>query len=186
MKKYFLPASLVLVGVVVSGVILYYSLWNWLEPVTGVATLVVASLGWLRSYRFERELGAVMEQKTFEITLGLRRGYLEGAQEHSFAEAENAYRKWMQSRVDGGKRFVTGLLDTMTLTFPVRNGEGNMRVTQEPGVVLSGSLSPHYDKGRADSEVSETLTDLAKNLGSALGQVRVYVAYQGRQWTVEM
>jgi hypothetical protein len=91
----------------------------------------------------------------------------------------------MQGRVDGGQKFLTGLLDTMTLTFPVRNGEGGYRVTQEPGVMLTGSLSPHYDKGRSDAEVTQTLNDLAQHLGAALGQVRVYLSYCGRQWTVE-
>ena len=185
-RENILPLALVLLGVTIGILVAWKGGWDYLEPVIGLATLAVAAGGWLRSFLLERKLGAVMEQKSFQVTLGLREGYLEGAPEHTFAEAETAYREWMQKRVDGGQKFVTGLLDTMTLTFPVRNGEGGFRVTQEPGVMVTGSLSPHYDKGRSDAEVTDTLNDLAQHLGVALGQVRVYLSYCGRQWTVEV
>ncbi len=185
-KENLLPLMVVFFGATAGLTVSVLHLWDWIEPVIGLTTLGVAAGGWLRSFIVERKLGDVMEQKDFQVTFGLREGYLEGSPEHSFAEAESAYRVWMQKRVDGGQKFVTGLLDTMTLTFPVKGGEGKLRVTQEPGAILSGSLSPHYDKGRSDYEVVLTLKDLAQHLGAALGQTRVYVSYCGRQWTLEV
>ncbi len=185
-KNYLLPAILLLVGVMTGGSIARFGGWDILEPIIAATTLCVAAASGLRSLALERKLECSMEQKSFQLTLGLREGYLEGAPEHSFAEAEKAYREWMQQRVDGGLRFVTGLLDNCVLTFPVRTGESGFRVTQEPGAILSGSLSPHYDKGRSDAEVVATLNDLAQHLGVVLGQVRVYLSYCGRQWTVDI
>ena len=184
--KYLLPAGLVLAGVGSGVLVARMGWWDVVEPVTGMTTLAVAALAWLRSWMLGRTLEASMEQKSFQLTLGLREGYAEGNPEHSLADAQKAYREWMQARVDAKLRFVTGLLDSCVLTFPVRVGEEGFRVTQEPGVMLTGSLSPHYDKGRSDEEVIATLNDLAQHLGVALGQVRVYVSYCGRQWTVEV
>jgi hypothetical protein len=76
-RENILPLMLVLLGTTAGGAIAYHGWWNWLEPVTGMATLAVAAGGWLRSFMLERKLGAVMEQKSFQVTLGLREGYLE-------------------------------------------------------------------------------------------------------------
>ena len=183
-----LPALIIGAGVI-AGVAMDPNLlggWEHFDPLVNAVTLAVAAAAWLRSMALERKLEVSMEHKSFQLTLGLREGYLEDSPEHSLAEAQKAYRECMQKRVDAGRKFVTGLLDNCTLTFPVRNGEGGFRVTQEPGCVISGSLSPHYDKGRSDHEVTETLNDLARHLGTALGQVRVYVSFAGRQWTVDI
>ena len=186
LKRYLLPVGLVLVGGGIGLVLAFTGGWNYVEPVAWGVQMGALATALLRSRLLERKFEASMEQKAFQITLGLREGYLKGAPEHSFAEAEKAYRDWMQARVDVKLRIITGLLDTMTLTFPVRSGEDGFRVTQEPGVMLTGSLSPHYDKGRSDAEITATLNDLAQHLGSALGQVRVYVSFAGRQWTIDV
>lgn len=185
-KRYLLPAGLVLVGAGIGVVLGVTNAWNYAEPVAWGVQMALLATALLRSRILERKLEVSMEQKSFQITLGLREGYMEGTPEHSFADAEKAYREWMQNRVEKKLRIITGLLDTMTLTFPVRTGEEGFRVTQEPGVMLTGSLSPHYDKGRSDHEVIACLNDLAQHLGAALGQARVYVSFAGRQWTIDV
>ncbi len=71
-------------------------------------------------------------------------------------------------------------MDTCTVTFPL----SGKNVVQAPGVMLSGSLSPLYDRDRSDFEVVETLKNLAGFIAQRLNQPRVYFSFNGVQYTV--
>src|SRR5690606_9062220 len=109
---------------------------------------------------------------TFEISFGLRKGYKEDAETFSIADVIELVKTWIQVRKDAGLPILTGYIDDKVLVYPVRKGvaDGTYRATAEPGGVFTGSLSPNYDKGRSDAEVKETLSDLARFLGTELGQ----------------
>lgn len=154
--------------------------WNWLEPIVdGIEFGLIAMNTWCL-WRAHRRLEGRVKQRRFEMTFLLREGYEAGAPEHSIADVDRAYALWMQARCDADKKFVTALTDTCTFTFPL----GGKRVVQAPGVMLTGSLSPLYDKNRSRAEVVETLTDLARHIMRELNQPRMYFSFDGVQYTV--
>lgn len=182
-----LAAGLVLGGVVVGLAIAYLGWWDFLEPISWTTQTSVLLIGFVAAWRWGRKLQASMPQKSFQLTFGLRRGYEGEGADHTLAEAEQALGEWMVARVEAGLPVVTGMTSPVTLFYPVRNaGEDGQRVTREPSAIFVGSLSPKYDKGRADTEVVETLNALAQHLGVALGQKRVYVSFAARQWTIDL
>lgn len=183
----FLAAGLVLAGVGVGLAIAYLGWWDFLEPISWTTQTSVLLIGAVAAWRWGRKLQASMPQRSFQITFGLRRGYEGEGADHTLAEAEQALSEWMAARVAAGLPIVTGMTSTATLFYPVRNaGEDGRRVTREPSAVFVGSLSPKYDAGRSDTEVAETLNSLARHLGVALGQKRVYVSFASRQWTIDL
>jgi len=191
MKNFFNFKSLgtttiaVIVGVVIGILIASFTnSWNFLEPVIGIATLAVSAGAWLEAKKSQN----VMKKKTFEISFGLRKGYKEDAETSSIADAIDLVKIWAQTRIDAGLPILTGYVDDKMLVYPVRKGQlvGKFYVTAEPGGVFTGSLSPKYDQGRSDKEVKETLSDLARFLGTELGQERMYISYCNKQWTIDL
>lgn len=185
-KKIFLSAGLVLVGAAVGIAMAMNGWWNIAEPVAWTVQMAVLAIALIRSWLLERKLESTMEQKSFQITFGLRRGYEGDSADHSVADADIAILEWMMARVTTGLSVVTGMSSSATLFYPVRNTEDGSRVTRESSAIFTGSLSPKYDKGRSDLEVVDTLNSLASHIGLALGQKRIYVSYNGKQWTLDL
>lgn len=160
--------------------------WGYIEPTTGIATLAIAGYVAWENQQLQKRLGdAAMEQKKFEVSFGLQKGYTADGELFSPEQARGFVKEWMKIRIANHQHFLTGMLDSMYLVYPVRNGEDGKRVIEEPGAIYSGSLSPVYDKGRTDAEVIETLNSLARHLGEKMEQKRVYLSYCGRQWTID-
>ena len=185
LKKYLASMVVVVVGAGLGVMLNFLDIWSWVEPITGTATIALSVVLWIRTAAIERRQDS-MEQKPFQLTIGLLEGYDSSAVTHPVSDAILAYETWMQNRVALGQPVITGMVAETTLVYPVRNGEDGSRVIREPNAVISGSLSPKYDRDRADREVESTLGDLARFAGTALGQCRVYASYCGRQWTIEM
>ncbi len=179
MKK-LLTICFVAAGVLLGILVAKFGWWDIIEPITGMATLALAGGAMFNSWLTGRKLEASVQQRRFEMTFLLRDGYQSGAKEFTKQNAEKAYAEWMQKRCDAEQKFVTGLMDTCTVTFPL----GGKNVVQAPGVMLSGSLSPLYDKDRPDFEVVETLKSLAGFIARRLNQPRVYFSFNGVQYTV--
>lgn len=175
---------------VVAGVIIGFIIafvpngWNIVEPVTGMATLAVATAAWYEAKKSSNS----MKKKMFEVSFGLRKGYAEDAETSTIDDAISVVKKWIQIRLDNQLPILTGFMDDKVLIYPVRNGKAgsDFRPTAEPGALFSGSLSPKYDKGRSDEEVKETLGSLALFLGKELKQERVYLSYCDRQWVIDL
>jgi len=185
-KDFIIPAAVFACGLAAGVAIVITDKWGWFEPVIGMATLAAAAGGWIRSILIERKLGSVMEQKSFQITFGLRAGYEGEGADYSLNDALKLVGQWMSARVSRGLPILTGMVSDTTLVYPVRNAADGSRVTKELSGVFSGSLSPRYDKGRSDREVTDTLNDLAMFLGRGLCQKRVYVSFAGKQWALDI
>jgi len=173
----------VIVGVSVGIIITLTNSWNLLEPVIGIATLAIAAGAWLEVKKSKN----VIKKKTFEISFGLRKGYQEDAEKASISEVIELCKNWMLARCSADLPILTGYIDEKILIYPVRNNnQKHIHITAEPGGVFTGSLSPKYDKGRSDKEVQETLSDLARFLGTALCQKRIYLSYCDKQFTIDL
>lgn len=161
--------------------------WNIIEPVTGIATLTIAAYVAWENQQIQKRLSEnAMEQKKFEITFGLQKGYTAEGGVLTIEQARGFVKEWIEIQITNQQPFLTGMLDSMHLVYPVRNGESGKRVIEEPGAIYSGSLSPNYDKGRNDQEVVETLNSLARFIGQRMEQKRVYLSYCGKQWTIDI
>lgn len=160
--------------------------WDIVEPVTGIATLAISGYVAWENQQLQKRLGdSAMEQKKFEVTFGLQQGYTAEGKTFSIEQARGFVKEWMELRIKNQQPFLTGMLDSMHLVYPVRNGETGKRVIEEPGAIYFGSLSPNYDKGRSDEEVVLTLNSLARHLGEKMQQKRVYMSFCGKQWTID-
>lgn len=183
LKNFKITTIAVIVGVIIGVIIAFTDSWNLLEPVISIATLAIAAGAWFELKKSKN----VIKKKTFEISFGLRKGYEEDAEKASISEVVNLTKEWMLSRCNNGLPILTGYIDEKILLYPVRNNkESNIHITSEPGGVFAGSLSPNYDKGRSDKEVQETLSDLARFLGIALCQKRIYLSYCDKQFTIDL
>ena len=167
--------------------IVHLELWDQLEPVLGMGSLVFAIWATLEARLAKKavEQHSTMPLERFTITVGLREGYVEGAL-HSAEEVRDLFQSWIALRIHEGKRFITGMVDATFLVYPVRNGEDGWRTVSEPSCEISGTLSAKYDKDRSDEEVSQTLSEFALFLGKALKQKRVYLSYCSQQWVIDI
>lgn len=180
-----------IIGVTLGIAVYLFDGWNLLEPVIGIATLLVALSATLKvaqSLKFQGEQFrtlADMDRKDFEVTFGLRKGYQADGGEFSIESATGFIQKWMQERILHHLPILTGKVDYISLVYPVRNSEDGTRVTIEPSVSYSGILSPVYDKNRKESEVINTLNSLAEFIGKKLEQKRIYLSFKGKSWVIE-
>lgn len=145
-----------------------------------------------------------MRRKSWKINLGLREGYDPEGKTHSVDEAIAVFKRWALERSRAGLPYLTGSItgDTMvyvitpekpsaltvsseTTTEESKEEEEEAFATAEPSAIVFGELRPRYDQGRSDEEVLATLRDLARALGKALRQNRVYFTLEDVQHSVE-
>lgn len=127
------------------------------------------------------------ERRTFAITASLVEGYEDGPT-HPVDDAVKAHAGWMCRQIAEGRPYLTGVFTVGALSYawprPELAPEAS-HATTEPVVTFTGEINVLYNPRLADMAVEEMLDDLAGQLGAALGQVRVYVAYQDRTWVLE-
>jgi len=149
--------------------------------------MIFAIWAMLEARLAKKAISDSMPLKEFAITVGLREGYDEDVPIHGKDVVENLFKEWILLRKKDGLPIFTGMISEATLIYPVRNnGEDGQRIISEPTCQITGALSAKYDKGRSDMEVSQTLTDFARYVGTVLKQKRVYITYYSQQWVVDI
>ena len=123
-------------------------------------------------------------RRSFTITCGLQEGYGEG-KNHPFEEAVEIALGWMKGKAATGQPFLTGTVATGEVVYAWPDGQGKAGGGHEPAAIVTGEVSPLYNAAMTDEEAAALLKDLATNLGSALGQTRVYVAYRDEIWILQ-
>ncbi len=168
----------------------FLDLWNWVEPTLGMGSLLFSGMAFLEAQRANhaiQQVGDHMPLKSFAVTFGLREGYDADAPSNSISEVEDLIHQWMVNRANLGLQVVTGMTQSTTLLYPVRNNDENgTRVTREPTCQYVGTLSAKYDKEYSDADTIETLSDLARWVGERTNQKRVYITYCDQQWVVDI
>jgi hypothetical protein len=125
------------------------------------------------------------DRRSFVITAGLRVGYGETATTYSVDVAIQATLNWMKQRASQEQPFLTGMVTSGDVVYAWPEGPGKAGGGHEPTILFSGEVSPLYGGNLSDSEVISMLTDLAAELGNALGQTRVYIAYCDKVWIIQ-
>lgn len=121
----------------------------------------------------------------FAITCGLQEGYGPDAKLHTTDEVVNLVEAHLKECAASNKIYLTGSITTGTIVYAWPEGEGKSGGGHEPQVTYSGEKNPLYNSSVTDEQVAEFLNGLASVLGAALGQIRVYVAYNGDMWILQ-
>ena len=121
----------------------------------------------------------------FAITCGLQEGYGPTAELHAVDEVVNLVEAYLKECAASGRPFLTGSVTTGHVVYAWSEGEGKSGGGHEPQATFSGDKNPLYNSSVTDEQVAEFLNGLASCLGAALGQTRVYVAYNGDLWILQ-
>lgn len=124
-------------------------------------------------------------RRDFRITVGLREGWDAEGRVYDVSEAVRTARAWMRRRVGAGLPAVSGMFARAEVTYAWAKPDGSVGSDREPVAIFTGEAL-HADLGHVpDREIEEMLNDLAMELGAALGQERIYVAFCDRTWILD-
>lgn len=126
--------------------------------------------------------GSLGPRRDFRITVGLREGWDPEGRVYDVSEAVRRARAWMKRRVEAGKPALSGMFTRAEVTYAWPKEEGGAGSDREPVAIFTGEAVHAYLGHLADAEVEAMLNELAVELGAALGQERIYVAFCGRTW----
>ena len=131
--------------------------------------------------------GSMGVRKSFTVTCGLRVGYDASAVTHTLEEATGVVLKNLKSRAAAGLPYLTGTVTTGEVVYAWPEGPGKAGGGHEPVALYQGEVNPLYNKDLLDDRkaVEKILNELGAAFGAALGQTRVYVAYDGDMWILE-
>jgi hypothetical protein len=143
-----------------------------------------------RSARIKQTDYAVVEgsrgpRRDFRITVGLREGWDEDGRVYDISEAVRTARAWMRRKVENGKPALSGMFTRAEVTYAWPREDGSAGSGREPVAVFTGEAVHAYLGHLPDQEIEAMLNELAVELGAALGQERIYVAFCDRTWILD-
>jgi hypothetical protein len=124
-------------------------------------------------------------RRDFRITAGLREGWDEEGRVYDVSEAVRTARAWMKRRVDAGLPALSGMFTRAEVTYAWPRPDGSAGSGREPVAVFTGEAVHAYLGHLPDLEIEAMLNELAIELGAALGQERLYVAFCDRTWILD-
>lgn len=124
-------------------------------------------------------------RRDFRIAIGLREGWDEEGRVYDVSEAVRTARAWMRRRVAAGLPALSGMFGRAEVTYAWKRPDGSVGSDREPVALFSGEAVHAYLGHLPDSEIEAMLNELASELGAALGQERVYMAFSDRTWILD-
>ncbi|HEY8033364.1 MAG TPA: hypothetical protein VIF02_13575 [Methylocella sp.] len=124
-------------------------------------------------------------RRDFRITAGLREGWDEEGRVYDVSEAVRTARAWMRRRVAAGLPALSGMFTRAEVTYAWPRPDGSAGSGREPVAVFTGEAVHAYLGHLPDLEIELMLNELAVELGTALGQERLYVAFCDRTWILD-
>ncbi len=121
-------------------------------------------------------------RRDFRITVGLREGWDPEGRVYDVSEAVRTARRWMQRRVEAGLPALSGMFARAEVTYAWPRREGGVGSDREPVALFTGEAVHAYLGHLPDESIEAMLNELAVELGRALGQERLYVAFCDRTW----
>jgi hypothetical protein len=121
----------------------------------------------------------------FSVTVGLQEGYGPDGILHTEAEVAELVWAHLKAAAAAGKPFLTGAVSGGTLVYAWPEGPGAAGGGSEPQAVYSGNINPLYNADMSDEDIRAFLSGLAAELGTALGQTRVYVEFDREIWILQ-
>jgi hypothetical protein len=124
-------------------------------------------------------------RRDFRITVGLREGWDADGRVYDISEAVRTAHAWMRRRVGAGLPALSGMFTRGEVTYAWPKPEGGVGSDREPVAIFTGEAVHAYLGHLADAEVEAMLNELAVELGVALGQERLYVAFCDKTWILD-
>lgn len=124
-------------------------------------------------------------RRDFRITVGLREGWDPEGRVFDISEAVRTAHGWMRRRVSAGLFALSGMFTRGDVTYAWPRPDGSIGSDREPVAIFTGEAVHAYLGHLTDLEVEAMLNELAIELGSALGQERLYVAFCEHTWILD-
>ncbi|PPD41409.1 MAG: hypothetical protein CTY15_13635 [Methylocystis sp.] len=126
--------------------------------------------------------GSLGPRRDFRITVGLREGWDPEGRVYDVSEAVGAARRWMRRRMEEGNPALSGMAARAEVTYAWPREDGTVGSDREPVAIFTGEAVHAYLGHLPDDEIEAMLSELAIELGRALGQERIYVSFCDRSW----
>ena len=126
--------------------------------------------------------GSQGPRRDFRITVGLREGWDAEGRVFDVSEAVRTARAWMSRRVGARLPALSGMFARAEVTYAWRGEDDTVASDREPVAIFTGEAVHAYLGASPDLEIEAMLNELAAELGAALGQERIYIAFCDRTW----
>ena len=100
-------------------------------------------------------------------------------------EAVRTARAWMKRRLEGNLPALSGMFTRAEVTYAWPKQDGGVGSDREPVALFTGEAVHAYLGHLPDATIEAMLNELAIELGEALGQERIYVAFRDRTWILD-
>ena len=124
-------------------------------------------------------------RRDFRITVGLREGWDQEGRVFDVSEAVRTAKAWMSRRVGAGLPALSGMFTRAEVTYAWPRPDGTVGSDREPVAIFNGEAVHAYLGQVPDEAVEAMLNELAVELGVALGQERMYIAFADRTWILD-
>lgn len=124
-------------------------------------------------------------RRDFRIAVGLREGWDPEGRVYDVSEAVRTARSWMSRRVEAGLPALSGMFTRAEVTYAWPRADGTVGSDREPVALFTGEAVYAYLGHLRDEDIEAMLNELAVELGAALGQERLYVAFCDRTWILD-
>ena len=129
--------------------------------------------------------GSLGPRRDFRITVGLREGWDAEGRVYDVSEAVRTAKAWMTRRVAARLPALSGMFTRAEVTYAWPRPDGSVGSEREPVAVFTGEAVHAYLGSLPDKDIEAMLNELAVELGAALGQERLYVAFCDRTWILD-
>jgi hypothetical protein len=129
--------------------------------------------------------GSLGPRRDFRISVGLREGWDADGRVFDVSEAVRTARAWMQRRVAAGLPALSGMFTRAEVTYAWPRPDGTVGSDREPVALFTGEVVHAYLGQLPDETIEGMLNELSIELGVALGQERIYVAFADRTWILD-
>ena len=129
--------------------------------------------------------GSQGPRRDFRISVGLREGWDPEGRVFDVSEAVRTARAWMKRRVEAGQPALSGMFTRAEVTYAWPRTDGTVGSDREPVAEFTGEAVHAYLGRLPDADIEAMLNELAAELGAALGQERIYIAFSDRIWILD-
>jgi len=124
-------------------------------------------------------------RRDFRNSVGLREGWDAEGRVFDVSEAVRTAPALMKRRVEAGQPALSGMFTRAEVTYAGPRADGSVGSDREPVALFTGEAVHAYLGQLPDAAIEAMLTELAAELGAALGQERTYVAFADRTWILD-
>ena len=114
--------------------------------------------------------------------MGSGAGYGPAGHTYDLEEAVRTGHRWMTERAARGEPFLSGMFTRGEVVYA--DPEGGAASHREPVAIFTGEVLPQYAGDLDDRTVCALLDELAGEMGRALEQEEIHIAYGDRTWTL--